>query len=139
MRPQVDGNHAKRICAALVAQEEPCLLIGMDTPQVTSELLRTGLDALQHKDSAFGHAEDGGWWCLGLRTPAQHAGLLLGIRTSTATTGLETEAALRLAGLSVALLPRLRDVDLPSDALHVAAIAPHGRFALAMRACEQAA
>ena len=139
VRPQVDGSHGERIVAALAAHDEPCLLIGMDTPQVTAQQLKRGLDFLRHKDAALGHADDGGWWCLALRTPRRHAGLVVDIATSTPTTGADTEAALRLAGLSVALLPQLRDVDLPSDALHVACLAPHSRFAQALRSCERAA
>ena len=139
VRRQVNGTHDERIAAALAAHEEPCLLIGMDTPQVTTELLEIALAALLRKDASFGPAEDGGWWCLGLRTPARHSSLVLGIPTSTTTTGAAQHAALRSARLSVELMPMLRDVDLPDDALNVAALAPDGRFAQLLRLFEHAA
>jgi hypothetical protein len=40
---------------------------------------------------------------------------------------------LREAGLEVALLPELVDVDTPADALRVATAAPAGRFARTLR------
>ena len=44
-------------------------------------------------------------------------------------TGGIQRARLTGAGLTVRDLPPLRDVDTADDALHVAADAPHGRFA----------
>jgi hypothetical protein len=110
------------------------LLIGMDTPQVSPALLESAVRRLSadETDAVFGGAEDGGWWALGLRDP-RHADVLRDVRTSTATTGALTLAALRSRGLRVAHLPVLRDVDTASDALAVAARCPAGsRFALAV-------
>ncbi len=53
---------------------------------------------------------------------------------STPDTGAWTLAALRARGLTVALLPTLRDVDTAADAHAVAAQHPHGRFAAAVHA-----
>lgn len=125
---QRPGTHAERIAAALSDRTEPCLLIGMDTPQVSVEQLQQGLEPLTAKGSSFGHAADGGWWALGLSSPAASAHLVLGVPTSTPTTGALQEQALRAAGLAPVLLPVLRDVDLPQDADVVAALAPAGRF-----------
>ena len=101
----------------------PALLIGMDTPQVSRDLLRSAAGRLAHVDAVLGFAEDGGWWALGLRDPG-HATVLRRIPTSRSDTGARTLRALRGAGLRVHLLPVLRDVDTAADARVVAGICP---------------
>lgn len=103
----------------------PALLIGMDTPQVTTELLRDAAARLLRAGSVLGPAEDGGWWALGLTDPAA-ASVLAGVPMSTAETGARTLAALREIGVCPAPLPPLRDVDTIADALAVAAACPPG-------------
>ncbi|GAA3941371.1 DUF2064 domain-containing protein [Actinomadura viridis] len=110
----------------------PLVLIGMDTPQVTTALLEQAGRALGHCDAVFGPAEDGGFWLLGLGRP--DAALLRGVPMSRSDTGRAQLARLYAAGLTVAVLPRLADVDTADDAARVAALAPHGRFASAVRA-----
>jgi len=109
----------------------PLVLIGMDTPQVTTGLLERAAAALRTRDAVFGRAADGGFWLLGLARP--DAGLLRGVPMSRPDTGRVQLARLRAAGLDVALLPPLTDVDTAADAAEVAALAPHGRFAAAFR------
>jgi uncharacterized protein len=106
----------------------PVLQIGMDTPQLTPDLVAAALCGLDAADAVLGPAVDGGWWSLGLREP-RHATVLRGVPMSAADTGTRTRAALRERGLSVVPAPPLRDVDEWSDALVVAAAAPRGRFA----------
>lgn len=132
---QVDGNLGARIAAAFEVAftqspsgEDPVvLLVGMDTPQVTHSHLNAALAALADHDAVLGPAADGGWWLLGLRAPA--AAAITGVPTSRDDTGARQRAALVTAGLSVADLPILVDVDTPEDAVAVAAGAPHTRFA----------
>jgi glycosyltransferase A (GT-A) superfamily protein (DUF2064 family) len=110
------------------------LLIGMDTPQAGPALLAAAVRSLSADgiDAVLGHAEDGGWWALGLRDP-RHAEVLRDVETSTATTGARTLSALESRGLRVAALPRLRDVDTAADAHAVAALCPiDSRFASAV-------
>lgn len=110
------------------AGPRPAVLIGMDTPQVTRDLLGAAAGRLGDADAVLGPAEDGGWWALGLRDPA-HAAPLREIPTSLPDTGARTLAALRGLGLRVSLLPDLRDVDTVADARHVAALCPaHSAF-----------
>ncbi|GIF16625.1 TIGR04282 family arsenosugar biosynthesis glycosyltransferase [Actinoplanes teichomyceticus] len=104
----------------------PALLIGMDTPQVTGELLRAAAAALTRAGAVLGPADDGGWWALGLSDPAD-AGVLPGVPMSAADTGARTLAALRGRGVHPTPLPRLRDVDTAGDAVAVAALCPPGR------------
>ena len=65
---------AERLAAAFADVGEPAFLVGMDTPQVTPELLDAGLAARRRDgDSAFGAAPDGGYWAIGLRAPGRRA------------------------------------------------------------------
>jgi uncharacterized protein len=126
--PQCAGSLDQRLAAAFAAVSGPALLIGMDTPQVTPDLLTVDWQAA---DAVFGPAEDGGFWALGLRGP--DPALLRGVPMSTPRTGEIQRARLRAAGLRVAELPSLRDVDTAADVAAVACQAPHTRFAARAR------
>ncbi|MEV0702573.1 DUF2064 domain-containing protein [Saccharopolyspora sp. NPDC050389] len=135
---QRGGGFPARLAAAHAdtAAEHPGLpivQIGMDTPQVSPELLAEACEALGIADAALGPAEDGGWWVAGFRSAAD-ARLLSGIPTSRADTGARTLATLRAAGLRVATLSRLTDVDVMDDALRVAELLPGSRFAASLPA-----
>jgi glycosyltransferase A (GT-A) superfamily protein (DUF2064 family) len=73
---------------------------------------------------------DGGFWALALRQP--DAALIRGVPMSTATTGARQLVRLESAGLSVGMLPELRDMDHFSDALQIAAEIPGSAFAKAV-------
>jgi len=111
----------------------PALLVGMDTPQLTAELLGDLAHGLASADAVLGPAEDGGWWALALREP-RYAAVLRDVPMSTADTGRLTRQALRDKGLRVVAGPGLRDVDTAADAWAVAGQCPDGRFAAAVRA-----
>lgn len=121
---------AERIANAFADVGGSILQIGMDTPQITAELLT---DAMRYDaDGVIGPAADGGWWALGLRDH-RHAELIRNVPMSTADTGRLTLKALRGAGLTIDLLPTLRDVDTFADALAVAKDIPHSSFARTVR------
>ncbi|GGL19870.1 TIGR04282 family arsenosugar biosynthesis glycosyltransferase [Nocardia jinanensis] len=106
----------------------PVLQIGMDTPQVSTQVLTEAARALAAgADAVLGPATDGGWWALGLPDP-RAARLLTEVPMSTARTGDRTRAVLRAYGYRVAALPAFTDVDHYADALRVAADCS-GRFA----------
>jgi glycosyltransferase A (GT-A) superfamily protein (DUF2064 family) len=125
--PQRGDGLAERLAAAFEDVAQPAFLVGMDTPQVTPDLLDAGLGALDGADAAFGAAFDGGYWGIGLRRPDAEA--FRGVPMSEATTGLAQRVRLAVLGLRTAVLPPLRDVDTIGDAHAVAAEAPAGRFA----------
>ena len=136
--PQVSGTLDVRLAAAYAAvsrfDQGPALLIGMDTPQVSPEVLGKGLLALGESsdaDAVFGPAEDGGFWALGLREPghARVDGLLIGVPMSRADTGRIQHERLADADLRISILPSLRDIDEARDAREVAAEIPGSRFA----------
>ena len=126
--PQCGGPLDERLASAFAAVNGPALLIGMDTPQVTPGLLTVDWQAA---DAWFGPAADGGFWALGLRVP--DPALLRGVPMSTPVTGAIQRARLLRAGLRVADLPQLRDVDTAADAVAVACEAPLSRFAARAR------
>lgn len=124
----------QRLAAAFDDVGGPALLIGMDTPQVSPRLLATACSRLAEGelDAVLGPAIDGGWWALGLRRP--DPAVFLGVPMSTEQTLDAQRARLRERMLTVAELPEVRDVDLPRDAMEVAASAPGSRFAAAVAA-----
>jgi rSAM/selenodomain-associated transferase 1 len=115
----------------------PALLIGMDTPQVTSALLQHALDALDAPgvDAVLGPAVDGGWWLIGLRRADPR--VFTGIATSRPTTGSRQWQRLATLGLRVRSMPVLRDVDSYADAREVAATIGGSRFATALATVER--
>ena len=136
--PQVAGGLDARLAAAFGCCEGPALLVGMDTPHLTPGLLAPafGPGGWEGCDAWFGPAADGGFWALGLAEP-RRPDLLLGVPMSTARTGSVQRARLTAAGLRVADLPSLRDVDTAADAAEVAALAPHTGFARTLRGMTQ--
>jgi rSAM/selenodomain-associated transferase 1 len=129
---QGEGTLDRRLAHVFSRCPGPTLLIGMDTPQVDPWLLEGGIAALEAPgtDAVLGHAEDGGYWAIGLNRPDPRA--FADVPMSVAETGARQEAALRRLGLRIGLLPTLRDVDLIGDARAVAAMAPDGGFARAV-------
>lgn len=126
---QGEGPFDQRLARAWTHVGGPTLQIGMDTPQVTSDLLGQALVTLSDPghDAIFGPAEDGGWWALGLAVP--DPSLLLGVPTSRADTGTGQLRRLLAAGRRTRLLVVLRDVDTWTDARAVAASVPATAFA----------
>ena len=128
----------ERIAAALgdayASLPVPVVLIGMDTPQVTSGQLEAALRPLAAgaADAVLGPAADGGFWLLGLRRP--DPALVVGVPMSTSRTGAVQLARLAGAGLRVARMPCQIDVDTAADADAVAEQIPASRFAATLRA-----
>lgn len=125
--PQRGDGLAERLAAAFDDCGGRAFLVGMDTPQLSPDLL----DAALALDCSFGPAADGGWWGLGL--PAPDARVFAGVPMSEPHTGARQLERLRALGYDPAPLPTLRDVDTIEDAHAVAALAPDGRFAAELR------
>ena len=136
--PQRGTDFAERLAnahvdAAAATGGLPVLQIGMDTPQVTDELIGECARELLAADAVLGLARDGGWWVLGV-TDAATAECLRAIPMSRSDTGAVTLAALGDTGANVILVPTLADVDTVDD---VAAVrrecAPESWFVRATR------
>jgi len=100
--------------AAEAAGPMPVLQIGMDTPQVTGQLLTRSARALLDAHAVLGPACDGGWWLLGVADAAT-AECLREVPMSHADTGAITYAALLRSGSPVTQLEELPDVDTVAD------------------------
>lgn len=135
--PQRGNDFANRLANAhadaAAVDGCPVLQIGMDTPQVTSELLADCARRLVDAPAVLGLARDGGWWALGVRTPTL-AECLRDVPMSQPNTGSMTLKAVRSNGISVSLLEELTDFDFVEDVATVREDCPPGsRFARAAR------
>ena len=124
----------ERLAAAFGDVGGETLVVGMDTPQVTSALLAQALAELQAADAVLGAAPDGGYWAIGLRR-ADDA-VFAGVPMSVPTTCAVQRERLHALGLRTRELPPLRDVDEIADAYAVAAAAPQTRFARTLAAMD---
>lgn len=136
--PQRGADFAERLAnahvdAAAAVGGLPVLQIGMDTPQVTADLIGQCARELLAADAVLGLARDGGWWVLGV-TEATMAGCLRDIPMSRSDTGALTLAALGDTGADVSLVPTLADVDTLGDVDEVRRrCAPDSRFVRATK------
>jgi glycosyltransferase A (GT-A) superfamily protein (DUF2064 family) len=131
--PQVSGGLDERLAAIFDECDGPTILIGMDTPQVrASDLAPAFAEWPSDVDAFFGPASDGGFWALGMAEP--RGDLIRGVPMSRDDTGRIQLQRLVDAGLSVGMLPELRDVDTISDARAVAQLASRGTFASTLSA-----
>jgi glycosyltransferase A (GT-A) superfamily protein (DUF2064 family) len=128
VHPQAGATFGHRLADAHARMPGPVVQVGMDTPHLTADLLAETEALLATYDAVLGPADDGGWWALALRDPAQ-AACLAAVPMSTPTAGTDTRIALERSGLTVGRARSLRDVDTAADADAVAALAPDTRFA----------
>jgi rSAM/selenodomain-associated transferase 1 len=124
----------ERLGAAFVDLDAPVVIIGMDTPQVTSDLLDQVIATLCRGgvDAVLGPANDGGYWVVGLRTPTPSA--VEGVPMSVGWTCAAQLDRLDSLGLRTALVQELTDLDTFDEAVEVAAVARGRRFPAAMLA-----
>jgi uncharacterized protein len=136
---QPQGGLGRRLAAVFAAAGGPALVVGMDTPQLTPELIAAGSAPLAAGDAGavLGPASDGGYWAIGLRRPEPRA--FDGVPMSTAQTAAAQRRRLAELGLDTRELGELRDVDIFADAVAVAAEAPSTRFAAALARTSAAA
>jgi uncharacterized protein len=134
--PQRGDDFADRLANAHAdsADGYPVLQIGMDTPQVTAELLTDCARRLLEAPAVLGLAHDGGWWVLGVGEPTM-AECLRTVPMSQPDTGELTLKALRDNGIDVTRVQRLADIDVVGDVAAVRqACGPASRFARVTRA-----
>lgn len=116
-RPQGDGDLGARMAAAIGAAlaegARHVIVVGTDCPSLTAETVERAFDALDSADVVIGPALDGGYYLIGMS--ALQTSLFVDVPwSSTGTRAITLERA-RDAGLRVALLPTLRDIDTADD------------------------
>jgi glycosyltransferase A (GT-A) superfamily protein (DUF2064 family) len=115
---QRGANFAERLANAhldaAAVHGLPVVQIGMDTPQVTADLIAECARALLPTDAVLGMARDGGWWVLGVTDPGM-ADCLRNVPMSRPDTGAVTLAALRDTDIDVRVVAELADVDTIDD------------------------
>ncbi|MBD3940506.1 DUF2064 domain-containing protein [Microbacterium sp. NEAU-LLC] len=124
---QTDGTLDERIAYALSGCDGPTVLVGMDTPQFSIGDVAAALTWPADIDAWLGPATDGGFWALALRRP--DSGLVRGVAMSRADTGARQRQRLEEAGLRVAELPTLTDIDDAAALDEVAAQLTDGHLA----------
>ena len=117
--PQRGDGFADRLAnahvdAAAAVGNATVLQIGMDTPQVSADMLAECAEELLTTEAVLGMAEDGGWWVLGVSDAAM-ADCLRAVPMSRPDTGALTLAALYANGIEVRLVAEVADFDTVDD------------------------
>ena len=99
---------------------ERVVVIGTDSPLLSSGRLRQAFSALERAQAVLGPARDGGFYLIGLRAwRGRIEGLFAGVEWGGPRAFLHVRARLRAAGLRVALLPPSYDVDTAAELAHL--------------------
>lgn len=89
------------------------IVIGSDTPNITAHIVQQAIISLDAADVVIGPAHDGGYYLIGMKQ--LHEGLFEDISWSTEQVLEQTQDRARSAGLSIVLLPIMRDIDTLED------------------------
>jgi rSAM/selenodomain-associated transferase 1 len=114
------------------SRDEPTVLVGMDTPQLTTRQLLEAADMLTRakhgrRRAVIGPALDGGFWLIGLSRADTR--VFRGVTMSSSRTFDEQAQQLRRCGFEVQVTDVMRDVDSAGDAAAVAAASSGTNFA----------
>jgi hypothetical protein len=127
---QTNGDLGQKMRAAFehcfAGGAETAILIGSDIPDISTELLQQAFTALLTKKVVIGPSRDGGYYLIGMTAkaaedcPPEGAPSLLPLlfdkmKWSTGELFEDTMYRLESTGYETALLPVLRDIDLPTD------------------------
>jgi rSAM/selenodomain-associated transferase 1 len=120
VRVQGRGNLGTRLARALAelaaAGYSRVVVIGTDSPTLSSGRLRRAFALLGRADAVLGPARDGGYYLIGLQPRAANLRRLFrGIEWGTPRTFRQTRQRIRAARLRLRLLPVGDDVDTAAD------------------------
>ena len=101
---------------AFAAGYTKALLIGSDCPDISRTIVNRGFVLLDTQDIVLGPALDGGYYLIGLRRHEPE--LFTNIEWGTERVLQQTLDTITAAGVTVALLPQLRDIDRIEDLSH---------------------
>lgn len=116
-QPQTEGDLGDRLTAAMNSAFDSgasrLLIIGIDCPGITADVLEQAFAILEQADCVLGPATDGGYYLIGMRSPIPQ--LFQDIAWSTEHVFQQTEAIAQSLGLSLQTLAPLSDIDYPED------------------------
>ncbi len=107
------GRMAHAFQSALGSPYQAVLIVGTDIPGITVPLISIAFKSLQDHDVVVGPTVDGGYYLIGLRSPIPE--LFENIPWSTDTVFSLTQEKTTALGLSLKILPMLRDLDTVED------------------------
>jgi rSAM/selenodomain-associated transferase 1 len=93
----------------------PVVIVGSDIPGIVRGHVAEAFRALGSSDAVFGPAHDGGYWLVGLKRRPRVAEIFGNVRWSGEHALADTLANVKRAGLTVATLCTLGDVDTVED------------------------
>ena len=89
------------------------IIIGTDIPDMSSDIIRKALQALNNSDVVIGPANDGGYYLLGMKN--LYKNLFSGIEWGSNSVLRMTLEKINALNLSYSILPELIDVDTEDD------------------------
>jgi rSAM/selenodomain-associated transferase 2/rSAM/selenodomain-associated transferase 1 len=119
-RPQIGeglgGRMENAFCTAFAEGAGKAVILASDTPDLTVNIMKEAITALDECDVVIGPCHDGGYYLLGMKE--LHRSLFNGISWSTDEVLAHTLEAIENHGLSCRLLPILADIDTEEDLRH---------------------
>ena len=119
---QAEGDLGARMAEAFAhafaGGATTAVLVGSDIPDISRDLLSQAFSALDSFELVLGPSCDGGYYLVGMRAaqaPDLFPLLFKEMVWSSSEIFKITTERLTAAGFEAALLPRLRDIDLPGD------------------------
>ena len=108
------GDLGRRMGLVAKAARGPSIIVGCDIPELSPAILRQAADAVRRFDLVIGPARDGGYYLVGLRSPAHAFRLYDDVRWSSEHALSDTLNNVP-KHWRVWCLPMLRDVDVVDD------------------------
>jgi glycosyltransferase A (GT-A) superfamily protein (DUF2064 family) len=109
-RTQPRGDMGMRIAACIRGRRGPCVVVDSDAPAIDALLVRHAALALGMYDMVLGPTWNGGYYLIGLRSPAHAFGMFKTVRWGTSHVFDDTLANVP-AHWKVGLLPVLADAN----------------------------
>jgi rSAM/selenodomain-associated transferase 2/rSAM/selenodomain-associated transferase 1 len=121
--PQADGDLGSRLIDAVenaFIDDHHAIITGIDSPDITPQILSEAANCLVQHDVVLGPACDGGYYLIGLRAGLTDGWqkLFQGIDWGSEQVFAQTSQIIENKGLSLGLLPELSDIDTEDDLCH---------------------
>ncbi|BAQ63476.1 TIGR04282 family arsenosugar biosynthesis glycosyltransferase [Geminocystis sp. NIES-3709] len=119
--PQIEGDLGFKIYSAfednLKRGKEQIIIIGVDCPDLDSQILQEAFLSLNNYDLVIGKAMDGGYYLLGLNMLEKI--LFTNINWGTSQVFSQTMSIAKKLNFTIHELPILRDIDRPEDLKYI--------------------